>query len=127
MTPVLPRQAVEPLDRRAAGAQHEERDIPKARADALDAPDKTRKRRPRLYSFFVGGKIEHVVTRMTEEEAKRFSVMPEERSLYVRLDSSKVNIAPPSYTATWFKLVSVQIGNDDTDYPKGDEVQTMVR
>jgi hypothetical protein len=62
---------------------------------------------------------------MTEEEAKTFGVKAEERNLYVRLDSGKVNLARPSGEATWFKLIGVQLGNGNADYPAGDEVQTV--
>jgi hypothetical protein len=38
-----------------------------------------------------------------------------------------VNIAPPSADATWFKLIGVPLGNETSDYPAGDEVQTVER
>jgi len=47
------------------------------------------------------GRLFYTLTRMTEEEAKQFGIPAEQRALYVRLDSSKVNIAPPSGEATW--------------------------
>lgn len=72
------------------------------------------------------GRLMYTLTRMTDEEGKTFEVPPEERRLYVRLDSSKVNIAPPSAEATWFKLVGVRLENGTPDYPGGDEVQTVV-
>jgi len=71
------------------------------------------------------GRLLYTLTRMTEEEAKAFNVPFERRALYVRLDNSKVNIAPPSQEATWFKLVGVKIGNGTAQYPNGDEVQTV--
>ena len=73
------------------------------------------------------GRLFYTLTRMTEEEAKQFSIPAEQRALYVRLDSSKVNIAPPSGEATWFKLVGVHLGNATADYPAGDDVQTVER
>jgi hypothetical protein len=73
------------------------------------------------------GRLFYTLTRMTEEEAKTFGIPAELRALYVRLDSSKVNIAPPSSEATWFKLVGVTLGNQTSDYPAGDEVQTVER
>jgi AAA domain len=73
------------------------------------------------------GRLFYTLTRMTEDEAKQFGIAAEQRALYVRLDSSKVNIAPPSDKATWFKLVGVQLGNATADYPAGDEVQTVER
>jgi hypothetical protein len=73
------------------------------------------------------GRLFYSLTRMTEDEAKQFGIAAEQRALYVRLDSSKVNIAPPSGEATWFKLVGVQLGNETADYPAGDDVQTVER
>ena len=73
------------------------------------------------------GRLFYTLTRMNEDEAKQFGIPAEARPLYVRLDSSKVNIAPPSDKATWFKLVGVKLDNATTDYPAGDEVQTMER
>jgi hypothetical protein len=73
------------------------------------------------------GRLFYTLTRMTEDEAKQFGIPAEQRALYVRLDSSKVNIAPPSSAATWFKLVGVRLDNMTDDYPAGDEVQTVER
>lgn len=72
------------------------------------------------------GRLMYTLTRMTDDEGKNFGIPAEERRLYVRLDSSKVNIAPPSGEATWFKLVGVHLGNGTADYPRGDDVQTVV-
>jgi hypothetical protein len=44
---------------------------------------------------------------------------------YIRLDSAKVNVAPNSQKATWFKLVSVKLNNGTMQYPNGDEVQAV--
>jgi hypothetical protein len=71
------------------------------------------------------GRLVYTLTRMTDEEAASFGVKHEDRALYVRLDSAKVNIAPPSSGATWFKLVGVRLGNGTADYPNGDAVQTV--
>ncbi len=68
----------------------------------------------------------YTLTRMTDQEGETFGIRAEERRLYVRLDSSKVNIAPPSGEATWFKLVGVRLDNGTADYPNGDDVQTVV-
>lgn len=73
------------------------------------------------------GRLFYTLTRMSEDEAKQFGIPAEHRALYVRLDSSKVNIAPPSDKATWFKLVGVPLGNATVDYPAGDDVQTVER
>jgi hypothetical protein len=72
------------------------------------------------------GRLVYTLIRMTEDEAKVFGIKLEERELYVRLDSGKVNIARRSSEATWFKLVGVPLGNGAGDYPNGDEVQTVV-
>jgi hypothetical protein len=72
------------------------------------------------------GRLMYTLTRMTDEEGGTFGIPAEERRLYVRLDSSKVNIAPPSGEATWFKLVGVHLDNGTADYPNGDDVQTVV-
>jgi hypothetical protein len=72
------------------------------------------------------GRLMYTLTRMTDGEGDTFGIPAEERRLYVRLDSSKVNIAPPSGEATWFKLIGVHLGNGTADYPNGDDVQTVV-
>jgi hypothetical protein len=43
----------------------------------------------------------------------------------IRMDSGKVNIAPPMTEAKWFRLIGVNIGNGAGIYPNGDEVQTV--
>jgi hypothetical protein len=72
------------------------------------------------------GRLVYTLTPMDETEAKQFSIEQLDRRSFVRLDSAKVNIARPANTATWFKLVSVNIGNATEAYPNGDEVQTVV-
>lgn len=72
------------------------------------------------------GRLMYTLTRMSDGEGETFGIPAEERRLYVRLDSSKVNIAPPSGEATWFKLVGVHLDNGTADYPNGDDVQTVV-
>jgi hypothetical protein len=70
------------------------------------------------------GRLVYTLTSMSEDEAKQFNVEQTDRRFYVRLDSAKVNIVP-SRSATWFKLVGVNIGNTTELYPSGDEVQTV--
>jgi len=72
------------------------------------------------------GRLMYTLTRMTDQEGDTFGIPAEERRLYVRLDSSKVNIAPPSGEATWFKLIGVRLENGTPDYPQGDDVQTVI-
>jgi hypothetical protein len=71
------------------------------------------------------GRLIHTLTPMSEDEAKAFGIDPEQRYSYIRLDKGKVNLAPPARTATWFKLVGVQLGNGTDEYPNGDDVQTV--
>ena len=101
---------------------------------AVDAPHHTKKGQQVAGDADAGrgassqrdaGRLLYTLTRMTEEEAKAFSIPFERRALYVRLDNSKVNIAPPSQEATWFKLVGVTLGNGTPQYPNGDDVQTV--
>lgn len=72
------------------------------------------------------GRLMYTLTRMTDGEGDTFGILADERKLYVRLDSSKVNIAPPSGEATWFKLIGVHLDNGTADYPNGDDVQTVI-
>jgi hypothetical protein len=72
------------------------------------------------------GRLMYTLTRMAEGEGGQFGIPAEQQRLYIRLDSSKVNIAAPSGEATWFKLVGVRLGNGTADYPNGDEVQTVM-
>jgi hypothetical protein len=62
---------------------------------------------------------------MTAEEAKLYGLSPEERFAVIRVDDAKVNIAPRSGHAAWFKLVSIRLGNTTELYPNGDDVQTV--
>ncbi len=102
---------------------------------AVDAPHHTKKGQQVAGDADAGrgassardaGRLLYTLTRMTEDEAKAFNIPLERRAFYVRLDSSKVNIAPPSQDATWFELVGVTLGNGTAQYPTGDEVQTVV-
>jgi hypothetical protein len=72
-----------------------------------------------------GGRLMYTNTWMTEVEAKTFGVSEEERRFLFRVDSAKVNLAPPAATAQWFKLVSVNLDNGDDVYLDGDKVQTV--
>lgn len=71
------------------------------------------------------GRLVYTLTTMTAEEAEQFGISEDERRSLVRLDSAKVNIAPSSREAKWFRLVGVKLGNVRPDYPNGDEVQTV--
>lgn len=70
-------------------------------------------------------RLVYTLTPMSPEEAKQFGITEAERRSFVRMDSGKVNIAPPSRQAKWFRLVGVPLGNATKAYPNGDEVQTV--
>jgi hypothetical protein len=57
------------------------------------------------------GRLVYTLTTMNTDEARAFGIAEEERRLFVRLDSAKVNIAPPMANAKWFRLVGVPLGN----------------
>jgi hypothetical protein len=70
-------------------------------------------------------RLVYTLTAMSTEEATTYGVEEPERRRLVRMDSAKVNIAPPPDTAHWFKLIGVPLGNSTEMYPNGDEVQTV--
>jgi hypothetical protein len=70
-------------------------------------------------------RLAYTVTPMSEHEADVFGIKPEERRAYFRLDSAKVNIAPPSRDTRWFELVTVALGNANATYPEGDRAHTV--
>jgi hypothetical protein len=74
-----------------------------------------------------GGRLMYTLTGMTEAERDAFNLREDERHLLFRVDSAKVNLAPPSASAQWFRLVGVRLDNGDDTYPNGDEVQTVER
>lgn len=76
-------------------------------------------------AFKDGGRLVYTLSQMSEDEAALFGLVNAERRLLIRMDSGKVNIAPPLKDATWFRLVGVRIGNGTESYPRGDEVQTV--
>jgi RecA-family ATPase len=47
------------------------------------------------------GRLDRTLLPMSAEEAELFGIEPEERRLYLRLDSAKVNLLPPARTAEW--------------------------
>jgi hypothetical protein len=57
------------------------------------------------------GRLFYTITGMSEADAEAPGVKEAERKFLVRLDSAKVNIAPPAATTTWFGLVGVNLGN----------------
>ena len=73
------------------------------------------------------GRLVYTATPMSKSEAKMYGISEAERRRLLRYDPAKVNLAPPSAEAMWFKLIGVPLGNCTTDYPGGDEVQTVER
>ena len=67
----------------------------------------------------------YTITPMTDAEREQFGLAEAERRSLIRLDSAKVNIAPPSIEARWFRIVGVPLGNSTDLYPHGDEVPTV--
>jgi hypothetical protein len=66
-------------------------------------------------------------TPMSKEDGELFGVSEQDRVALVRLDDGKVNLAPKSPDAMWFRLVGVSLGNGTLEYPNGDNVQTAER
>lgn len=72
-------------------------------------------------------RLVYTIAVMTPEEAKQFGVEEAERKSMIRVDSGKVNIAPPAKDATWFRIVGVPLDNGNAVYRHGDTVQTVER
>ena len=76
-------------------------------------------------AFKDAARLVHTLTPMSKDERELFDISETEARRLVRLDSGKVNIAPPATSARWFRLVSVPLSNGTEDYPNGDEVQAV--
>ena len=72
-------------------------------------------------------RLVYTLTPMSPEEAQTFGLDEAERRSLIRLDSGKVNIAPPSRDATWFRIVGEALDNGNGIYPAGDNIQTVER
>jgi AAA domain len=72
-------------------------------------------------------RLVYTLSPMTTQEAEQFGVTEADRRALIRLDSGKVNIAPPARDATWFRLLGVPLDNGKGIYPAGDNVQTVER
>jgi hypothetical protein len=70
-------------------------------------------------------RLVYTLSPMTANEAATYGLTESDRRPLVRMDSAKVNIAPPMADAKWFRLVGVRLGNGNEIYPHGDEVQTI--
>ena len=68
-------------------------------------------------------RLVYTLTGMSKDDAEALGAGEVERKSIFRIDSAKVNIAPPDATTRWFRLVGVNIGNGTADYPSGDNVQ----
>jgi len=65
---------------------------------------------------------------MTDDEAKKFGVLPSERFRYLKLVDAKSNLAPRSADSPWYKLHSIELPNPAPPvYPFGDSVQAITR
>jgi hypothetical protein len=73
------------------------------------------------------GRLMRTITPMSTDEAALFGISAKDQPAFVRVDDAKVNIAPRSTEAMWFRLVGVPLGNGDETYPNGDHVQTAER
>lgn len=76
-------------------------------------------------AFRDAARLLYTVTAMTDAEREQFGLTDAERRSLIRVDSAKVNIAPPSISARWFRIVGVPLGNGTDLYPRGDEVPTV--
>jgi AAA domain len=76
-------------------------------------------------SFRDATRLLYTLTPMTEAEREQFGLSEDERRSLVRVDSAKVNIAPPSIDAQWFRIVGVPLDNGTALYPHGDTVPTV--
>lgn len=72
-----------------------------------------------------GARLVYTLSTMSTEEARTFGIAENERRSFVRIDSGKVNIAPPLRQAKWFQIVGVELRNRTPLYPSGDNVQTV--
>ena len=65
---------------------------------------------------------------MTEDEAKKFGVLPSERFRYLKVVDAKSNFALRSADSPWYRLHSVELPNPEPPlYPFGDNVQAITR
>jgi len=71
------------------------------------------------------GRLVYTLTAMSPEEAQALGLSEADRRSLIRMDSAKVNIAPPTVEAKWFRIIGVDIGNGTDVYPTGDQVQTI--
>jgi hypothetical protein len=109
-----------------AGRRRVAVDIPHHMAKGLADPGNANRGRG-ASAMKDAARLVYTLTAMTTEEAKFLGVDEGERRFLVRMDGGKVNIAPPTIEATWFRLVGVPLGNQNEVYVNGDKVQTVER
>jgi hypothetical protein len=68
-------------------------------------------------------RLVYTLVPMSEDEAKAYSISPDDRLSYVRIDSAKVNTAARGGRPAWFHLVGERLDNGTEEYPTGDTVQ----
>src|SRR5262249_2457650 len=71
------------------------------------------------------GRLIYTLAPMSIEEADKFGISEDERQYLIRVDRAKVNIARPTNSTRWFRLVPIEIDNATEMYPEGDEVQAI--
>jgi hypothetical protein len=64
---------------------------------------------------------------MTVKDAELLNINPNQRRWHFCIGSAKASMAPPPFEREWYRLISVDIGNADADYPAGDNVQAVER
>jgi hypothetical protein len=72
-------------------------------------------------------RLVYTLNPMTTQEAEQFNLSEADRRSLIRMDSGKVNIAPSSHEAIWFRLIGVPLDNGQGIYQAGDNVQTVER
>ena len=70
-----------------------------------------------------GARHVRVLNQMTEDEAVKGRLMPDQRRSYFRADHGKANLAPPE-RATWFRFISIDLENGPEGL--GDNVGVIV-
>ncbi|MCA1469795.1 AAA family ATPase [Bradyrhizobium sp. IC3195] len=99
-------------------------DVPHHTSKGSDKPGDAHRGRG-ASALIDAARLTYTLTVMGELDAQTFGIPVNERRRYIRLDRAKVNTAPASGPATWFKLVGVNLANGSDLYPNGDEVQTV--
>ena len=63
-----------------------------------------------------------LLARMANDEAGELKIPQKEAWQFSRIASVKANYAPPPDKATWYRLISIDLGNGADIYPDGDSV-----